>query len=123
MGNTIIKSKKTLLWENTDTSIAFASTTLLLDLSQYSYIEIEYVLYAPEGFLGSPVSCRVGAAGALIDIGGSASAMSGVLTGGRRNFSTTGISIYFSGGMVCADGGSWFAQDAHCVPYRIWGIK
>ena len=123
MGNTIIKSKKTLLWENTDTSVAFTSKTLSIDFVPYRYIEIEYILFAPEGFIGPVVRCRVGGGGALIGICGSSSSISGALTGGRRNFSTTTSSIYFSGGAACADGGTWFAQDMHGVPYRIWGIK
>ncbi|MBR5845480.1 MAG: hypothetical protein IKY65_04395 [Rikenellaceae bacterium] len=118
----------TLLWTNSDPASAFAEQTVPLDLSDYSFVMIEYAanmmfdmqtaifpvtsFSVPPGYTGHYQMVGLNSSGSDITIS-------------RRHCTISSTGIYFAWGTYLATyaANSLSTSDQVCRPLRIWGIE
>lgn len=108
---------KTLLWTNPDISEQFTAQTVVVDLSSYSLVMIEFILY---GTLMTTVFANIPtAAGNSI----ANSTMYGQRFVGRNfTVSTSGVA-FDSGFYVSTYDGALITADTYMTPLTVYGIK
>lgn len=108
---------KTLLWANPDSSVQFTAQTVVVDLSSYSLVMIEFLLY---GTLMTAVFANIPtAAGNSI----ANSAMYGQRFVGR-NFTVSASGVTFDSGFyVSTYDGAVITADTYMTPVAVYGIK
>lgn len=106
--------RRTLLWTNSDPDANFGSGTVLLDLSDYDYAEVEFISAGTNPGAGHATPWRSG-------VGASALCVQNSMVPAQmrwRWFMPTSTGVQFSVGYV-----NQTENNAVCRPYRIYGIK
>lgn len=107
---------KTLLWTNPDSSVQFAGQTVVVDLSGYSLVMIEFILY---GTLMTTVIANIPATTNSI----ANSAMYGQRFIGR-NFAVSASGVTFDNGFyVSTYDGAVNTANVYMTPVAVYGIK
>lgn len=117
MGKSTIHPKevKELLWTNPNPGVAYSTTTLTIDLSPYTFIEVWYQENAYGGVYKKAL-LKIGIDTYIFSIAGGATARQFITT-------TSSITIYSAIYYNAYGGNSATTNNNVIIPYQIYGIK
>lgn len=115
-----------LLWENASIGSDFSAQDISVNLSNYTFVAIEFQHYKTQG-KGIVSSIRVGESACLFGMSGtngiSGDSINGALQVGARALTTTSTKVHFGNGYVSNSGGIFSQNDGCGIPIRIYGIR
>lgn len=117
MATGTIMSNAVLLWTNTTQTSNFAAQTIPLDLTKYKFV----IVFTPSGTGTGAIAEVGGASSQLAHISSSTNTTLGTVSN-VRTFTATSSGVEFTDN-ISAYVGARTAQNANCIPMKIYGIK